>query len=147
LGKLKPGVSPQQATNNLNSVARTLAQQYPADDDLSARLVKPGLMGDQLGDPARTFLGGIMLLAFLVLLAACANLASLFAARATDRARELAIRVAIGSSRWHILRQLLAESLLVSTLGGVIREVEQWSRPANRLLLIHPTRVVVGTHP
>ena len=120
LGKLKPGVSPQQATNNLNSVARTLAQQYPADDDLSARLVKPGLMGDQLGDPARTFLGGIMFLAFLVLLAACANLASLFAARATDRARELAIRVAIGSSRWHILRQLLAESLLVSTLGGTL---------------------------
>ncbi len=87
LGKLNPGVTPQQATDNLNSIARALAQQYPDDDGLSARLVKPGLMGDQLGDPAHTFLAGIMLLAFLVLLAACANLASLFAARAHDRAR------------------------------------------------------------
>ncbi len=120
LGKLKPGISPQQATDNLNSIARTLAQQYPDDDGLSARLVKPGLMGDQLGDPAHTFLAGIMFLAFLVLLAACANLASLFAARAHDRARELAIRLAIGSSRWHVVRQLLAESVLVSIVGGAL---------------------------
>jgi len=120
LGKLKPGVTPQQANDNLNSIARVLAKQYPADDDLSARLVKPGLMGDQFGDPARTFLAGVMFLAFLVLLAACANLASLFAARTNDRGRELAIRLAIGSSRWHILRQLLAESVLVSLLGGAL---------------------------
>ena len=120
LGKLKASVSPQQAADNLNSIARELARQYPDDDDLSARLVKPGLMGDQFGDPARSFLAGIMFLAFLVLLAACANLASLFAARATDRGRELAIRLAIGSSRWHVLRQLLAESVLLSILGGVL---------------------------
>ncbi len=120
LGKLKPGVTPQQASDNLNSIARVLAKQYPADDDLSARLVKPGLMGDQFGDPAHTFLAGVMFLAFLVLLAACANLASLFAARASDHSRELAIRLAIGSSRWRVLRQLLAESVLVSTLGGAL---------------------------
>jgi predicted permease len=120
LGKLKAGVTPQQATDNLNSIARALGRQYSDDDDLSARLVKPGLVGDQFGDPARTFLAGIMFLSFLVLLAACANLASLFAARATDRGRELAIRLAIGSSRWHVLRQLLAESVLVSVLGGAL---------------------------
>jgi predicted permease len=121
LGKLKPDVSPQQATDNLNTIARELARQYPAsDDDLSTRLVKPGLMGDMFGDPARSFLAGIMVLAFLVLLAACANLASLFAARTSDRSRELAIRLAIGSSRWHVLRQLLAEALLISVLGGVL---------------------------
>jgi predicted permease len=121
LGKLKPGVSPQQATDNLNSIARELARQNPtSDDDLSARLVKPGLMGDQLGDPARSFLAATMLLAILVLLAACANLASLFAARTTDRSRELAIRLAIGSSRWHLLRQLLAEAVLISVIGGAL---------------------------
>jgi predicted permease len=121
LGKLNPGVSPRQATENLNTIALELARQYPATDDgLTARLVKPGLMGDMLGDPARSFLAGIMLLAFLVLLAACANLASVFAARTADRGRELAIRLAIGSSRWRVLRQLLAEAVLISLLGGVL---------------------------
>jgi predicted permease len=120
LGKLKPGITPAQATDNLNSIARELAREYPADDGLSARLVKPGLMGDMFGDPARSFLAGIMLFAFLVLLAACANLASLFAARTADRSRELAIRLAIGSSRWHVLRQLLSEAVLLSVLGGAL---------------------------
>lgn len=120
LGRLKPEATPRQATDNLNSVAQELARQNPDDDDLSARLVKPGLMGDEFGAPARSFLAGIMLLAFLVLLAACANLASLFAARTADRSRELAIRLAIGSSRWNVLRQLLAEAVLVSILGGAL---------------------------
>jgi predicted permease len=120
LGKLKPGVTPQQATDNLNSIARELARQNPADEDLTARLVRPGLMGDMFGGPARSFLTGIMLLASLVLLAACANLASLFAARTADRSRELAIRLAIGSSRWHVLRQLLTEAVLISALGGAL---------------------------
>ncbi|PYT97235.1 MAG: hypothetical protein DMG38_20680 [Acidobacteria bacterium] len=120
LGRLRPGVAPVQATDNLNAIAHELARQNPDDDGLDARLVKPGLMGDQLGGPARPFLAGIMLLAFLVLLAACANLASLFAARAADRSRELAIRLAIGASRWQVLRQLLAEALLLSLLGGAL---------------------------
>jgi predicted permease len=120
LGKLKPDVTPAQATDNLNAIARELARQNPDDDGLCARLVKPGLMGDMFGDPARSFLAGIMLLAFLVLLAACANLASLFAARTADRSRELAIRLAIGSSRWQVLRQLLAEAVLLSVLGGAL---------------------------
>jgi predicted permease len=120
LGRLKPGVTPQQATDNLNAISSQLAKQYPeADDRLNARLVKPGLMGDVWGDSIRGFLTGIMALAFLVLLAACANLGSIFAARAADRSSELSIRLAIGSSRWNILRQLLTESVLVSLLGGV----------------------------
>src|SRR5213080_2495967 len=120
LGKLKPDVTPAQATDNLNAIASELARQNPDDDGLCARLVKPGLMGDMFGDPARSFLAGIMLLAFLVLLAACANLASLFAARTADRSRELAIRLAIGSSRWQVLRQLVAEAVLLSVLGGAL---------------------------
>jgi len=74
-----------------------------------------------------------MLLAFLVLLAACANLASLFAARANDRSREPAIRLAVGSTRWHVLRQLLAPSPLVSILAqhspqSLKSAIEAWSR-------------------
>jgi predicted permease len=121
LGLLKPGVTPQQAVDDLNSVAHRLAQEYPAyDDGLSARLVKPGLLGDMLGGPARPFLTGIMVLAFLVLLAACVNLASIFAARTADRARELAIRLSIGSTRWRILRQLFTEAVLISMAAGVV---------------------------
>jgi len=119
LGKLKAGVTPQQASDDLNSICRRLAEQYPkADYGLDARLVKPGLMGDMWGDSARDFLVGVMALALLVLLAACANLGSIFAARAADRSRELAIRLAIGSSRWVILRGVLAEAILVSLTGG-----------------------------
>ncbi len=119
LGRLKPGVTPLQASDNLNAISRHLAQQYPKeDDDLDARLVRPGLMGDVWGDPIRAFLAAIMVLSTLVLLAACANLGSIFAVRAADRARELALRLAIGASRARILRSLLTEAVLVSVLGG-----------------------------
>jgi ABC-type antimicrobial peptide transport system permease subunit len=120
LGRLKPGVTPEQATDDLSTISAQLAKQYPtSDDDLTARLVKPGLMGDSRGDPIRSFLAGIMVLASLVLLAACANLGSIFAVRAADRSRELAIRLSIGSSRWNILRGLLTEAVIVSLLGGI----------------------------
>jgi predicted permease len=121
LGMLKPGVTPQQGTNNLNGVAHQLAREYPAwDDGLAARLVKPGLMADELGDPARPFLTAVMGLALLVLLAACTNLAGIFAARSADRTRELAIRLSIGSPRTRIVRQLLTEALAISIAGGVL---------------------------
>jgi predicted permease len=121
LGVLKPGVTPQQAVDDLISVAHRLAHEYPAyDEGLSARLVRPGLMGDMLGRPAPPFLTGIMVLAFLVLLAACVNLAGIFASRTADRARELAIRLSIGSTRWRILRQLFTEAVLVSMAAGVV---------------------------
>jgi predicted permease len=124
LGKLKPGVTSRQATDDLNSIARELARENPTTDDgLNARLVKPGLMGDFLGDPVRSFLASMMLLAFLVLVAACTNLASLFAARTADRSRELAIRLAVGSSRWRLLRQLVLEALVISGIGGVLGTV------------------------
>jgi len=82
-------------------------------------LARPGLAGDMLGPPVRGFMTGMMLLAGLILLAACANLGSLFAARAADRSREVALRLALGSSRRRILRGVFTEAVLISLLGGV----------------------------
>ena len=121
MGHLKPGVTPAQATEDLNSIGAWLAKTYPSDDDgVKFTLARPGLIGDLLGGPARAFLGGLMLLAGLILLAACANLGSLFAARAADRAKEMALRLALGSRRSLILRQMLTEALLVSLAGGAL---------------------------
>lgn len=136
LGRLKPGMTKQQATDDLNTIARQLAKTYKEDEGLDARLVKPGLMGDGFGAPARAFLAGVMFLALLVLVAACVNLASIFAARAADRSREHAIRIAIGSTRWRMLRQLLSEALFISMMGGaagtllaaaLLRALSQWT--------------------
>jgi len=119
VGHLKPGVTPGQATADLNTIAASLAKSYPKDDDgLAFSLARPGLVGDYFGRPARAFMAGMMLLAGLILLAACANLGSLFAARAADRSREIALRMALGSRRRLIVRQLLTEAILISLAGG-----------------------------
>jgi macrolide transport system ATP-binding/permease protein len=120
VGHLKPGVTPAQATADLNSVDSYLKRSYPKEEDnASYTLARPGLHGDYLGEATRAFLTGLMLLSGLILLAACANLGSLFAARAADRSREVALRLALGSSRNRILRQLFTESVLLSLAGGV----------------------------
>src|SRR6185437_7852083 len=82
------------------------------------KLSRPGLIGDLLGGPVRAFTIGVLILAGLVLLAACANLASVLAARGADRQRELAIRISIGASRGRIVRQLLTETLMLALIGG-----------------------------
>jgi ABC-type antimicrobial peptide transport system permease subunit len=121
LGRLKPGITAPAATADLNTIAATLGKLYPKDDDgLKFKLSQLGLMGDELGRPARAFMAGLMLLATLILLAACANLGSLFAARTADRSRELAVRMALGSSRRLIFRQLFTEAVLISVTGGVL---------------------------
>ncbi len=121
VGRLKSGVTPAQLKGDLDSIAGSLAKTYPKeDDDMSFSLARPGLMGDYIGQAARAFVAGLMLLAGLILLAACANLGSLFAARAADRAKEIALRLAVGSSRKRIVRQLLTEAAMISLAGGAV---------------------------
>ncbi|HZQ17714.1 MAG TPA: ABC transporter permease [Terriglobales bacterium] len=121
IGRLKPGVMPAQATADLNGIAAFLAKTYPIDDDgMKFTLARPGLAGDMLGVPVHAFVGGLALLSALILLAACMNLGGLFAARTADRAREVAIRLALGSSRGRIVRQLFTEANLISLAGGVL---------------------------
>jgi predicted permease len=121
MGHLKPGVTPAQASADLNSIGSYLEKAYPKDDGkMSFSLGRPSLYGDYLGRPVRGFLAGLMLLAGLILLAACANLGSLFAARAAEHSREVALRLALGSSRRRILRGLFTEALLISLVGGII---------------------------
>ncbi|HMD98563.1 MAG TPA: ABC transporter permease [Terriglobia bacterium] len=146
LGHLKAGVTPAQAVADLNSVGSDLEKSYPKDDGkMTFTLARPGLLGDVLGRPARAFLTGLMLLAGLILLAACANLGSLFAARAADRSREVALRLALGSSRLRILRQVFTEAVLISLVGGaagllgsvaLLRDLSAW-RPVPQFPSLH----------
>jgi predicted permease len=121
MGHLKPGVTPEQAMADLNSIGSWLEKTYPKEvGSMSFVLGRPTFNGDFLGRPVRAFLTGLMLLAGLILLAACANLGSLFAARAADRGREVALRLALGASRNRVLRQLLTEALIVSAAGAAV---------------------------
>jgi predicted permease len=119
IGHLKSGVTPAQALADVNAVGAYLAKTYPREfGQKNVTLGRPGLTS--FDTAVREFITGLMLLAGLILLAACANLGGLFAARAADRSREVALRLALGSSRKRILRQLLTEAVLISLAGGMV---------------------------
>ncbi len=121
LGHVKAGASPAQAIADLNSIGAYLEKTYPKDDAyMTYSLARPSLAGDMLGPPVKGFMTGLMLLAGMIPLAACANLGGLFAARAADRSREVALRLALGSSRKRILRGVFTEAVLISLAGGVL---------------------------
>jgi predicted permease len=125
--RIKDGVPLPQVRAELDAIAARIRRQYPLEEEgLGFKLARAGLLGDTGGRPARGFLAGVMGLAGIVLLAACANLGSLFAARTADRAREIAIRLAIGSSRWRILRQVLVEAFVISVFGGACAGGLSW---------------------
>ena len=145
--RIKDGITMPQVQAELNTIAARIARQYPKDEEkLSLKLTRPGLMGDFFGTPARGFLAGVLGLAGIVLLAACANLSSLFAARTADRAREIAIRMAIGSSRWRIVRQILVEAIVISILGGACACVLAWIALTGLANWHPPTEYPMGFH-
>ncbi|MGA9353835.1 MAG: ABC transporter permease [Terriglobales bacterium] len=125
--RIKDGVTMPQVQAELDTIAARMKQQYPKEEDkLALKLTRPGLMGEFFGAPARGFLAGVMGLAGIVLLAACANLGSLFAARTADRTREIAIRMAVGSSRWRVVRQIMVEAVVISIFGGALASALGW---------------------
>ena len=122
LARLKPGVSLKQAQSSLNVVTARLAEQYPATDKgVTVRLVPERLARPQpFANNIVPFIAGIFLvLAALVLLLACMNVANILLVRATMRQREMAIRAAMGANRWRLIRQMLTESVLLALFGGI----------------------------
>ncbi len=116
-GRLKPGVSAAQASAEMDAFGKALAAQY-SDSNRSLRMSARSF-SDLATGQVRTALLVLLGVVGLVLLIACANLANLMLARAAGRARELAIRVAMGASGARLMRQLLTESLVVAALGGL----------------------------
>jgi len=118
-GRRKPGVSLAQAEAGLNSIAQQLAQEFPKEDEgMKMVLTPPGLAGSYLRTGVIAFAAALFGVSCLVLLVACTNLASMLLARAADRRKETAIRLALGAERGRLVRQLLTENLVAALAGG-----------------------------
>ncbi len=120
IGRLRPGVSVDQANLEFIELARRLSKEYPkSNGQLTSASVQPLLksfVGPQLRQTVYAMLGAVI----VVLLIACVNVMNMQFGRAALRAKELAIRGALGATRWRIVRQMLTESLLVASLGAVV---------------------------
>jgi predicted permease len=118
IARLRPGVTERQAAMAMNTIAARLAVQYPVTN-AGVTIEIRSLLRDFVGEDSKALLvtsaGSI-----LVLLIACANVANLTLARASTRQREIAVRLAVGSSRWRIVRLLMTESLLIAAVGGAL---------------------------
>jgi putative ABC transport system permease protein len=118
-GRLAPGVSREDAQHELTAIAARIEREFPATNRNIGAAVMTFNQRLYSGPLQLVILSAMGAVGF-VLLIACANAANLLLARSTGRAREIAIRVSIGATRWRIVRQLLVESLLLSALGGVL---------------------------
>jgi predicted permease len=126
-GALRRGVSVDAARREMASIAARMRREYPRDDGAIGIGITP--MREQFVGSVRDSLFAVVGATILVLLIACTNVAALQLARATARAREIAVRAAIGASRGRILRQLLTESVVLSLAGGALGAVfAVWSR-------------------
>jgi putative ABC transport system permease protein len=135
-GRLKPGVTVDQARTEMKAIAARLEKEYPSTNAGASISVTPLL--ESLIGKYRTNLTLLLGAVGLVLLIACANVANLFAARGAARAREFAIRAAVGATRGQIVRQLLMESFLIALLGGVLGFfIAAWVRDALIALAPH----------
>jgi predicted permease len=120
MGRLKPGITMAQAQAEMSTLDADFQKEYPNAEKGVGVFLTP-VWGAHYGvqDFLRSVLGFLMVVALFVLLIACVNVANLLLARATSREREIAIRAALGASRKRLLRQLLIESLLLATAGGL----------------------------
>ncbi len=120
-GRLKPSTGASQAQASLNLLASQLASEYPDTNEGQTIKVGPsGFIVPDIRNAVVSFTGILMAAVILVLLVTCSNIAGLLLARATDRRREIAIRLAMGANRRQLIRQLLTESILLSCIGGAV---------------------------
>jgi len=121
VGRIKPGVTVKQVEASLNILAAQLARDFPNDNEgMKIQVIPPGFVLPQIRNQMLGVSAALMGLVALVLLIACTNLANLLLARATERGKEIAIRLSIGANRARIIRQLLTESVMLAVSGGLI---------------------------
>jgi len=125
VGKLKPGVTVEQAGAELATISARLVQQYPSENE--EMLAWTHRLRDGMGPRARMLVIALCGASLCILLLACANLASLLLARGAHRAHELAIRTALGAGRERLVRQLVTETILLATIGGAAGVFLAWT--------------------